>query len=579
MKTKTVKSIVLSTLTKNKSLSVALIACAITVVISGLIPPLLLKQVIDQNLVKGSLDGLMTLTMIYLVVLYGIGLTDFLKGLVLTQLGQKIITQLRSQSMAKMHRLDPSYFTETIEGETVSRIINDTEAVDVLFTGGIVNMSIDLLKVFGILFSIFYLSLRIGIVTLILIPIIALLTRIFQKGMLKAQRQSRSLIGKMNQQVSETLRNALVIKANGHELTMMNRFKVTLTKHVLSNEKINGYDSLYPTVIQVIKALSIGALITSFLMGNQLFISIGSIIAAIELISNLFDPIENIGSELQSIQQAIAAIDRIDEYLAQKEEGPRDPHFDLTSILNKGLSSLRFNQVSFSYEEDQVVLDKINLEILGGQQVSFVGRTGVGKSTLLKLVLGLLPVSDGEITLYSIDVFKIPHAYQRYLYGSVDQNFPMIKGTLRQQITLGDPTITDDLVIKALHKVGLTQLISQSEKELDALIPLDLQPSEGQKQLIAIARAIVLDPPVLILDEISSGLDAISSAHIQEVLREVNKQRIVLSVTHRLSSLQDDEDVVILFEGKVRLKGKCKDLKENDPWFRKAIQLEKLSMK
>jgi ATP-binding cassette, subfamily B, multidrug efflux pump len=578
MKNNTVKSIVLSTLMKHKGLSFALLICSVGLVIGSLIPPLLLKQVIDMNLIPASSEGLLNLTLMMVLVTIGIGGTDFLKGLVLTNLGQKITTQLRSQSMAKIHRLDPSYFSETMEGETVSRIINDTEAIDVLFTGGIVNMMIDLLKIIGILFSIFLLSLRIGYLTLILIPFIVLLTRLFQKGMLKAQRRSRDLIGRMNQQVSESLRNVLVIKANGHEETMMNRFQKTLIQHIQSNETINTYDSLFPTVIQVTRALSIGVLILSFLLGNNLIISIGTIVAAIELISNLFDPIENVGSELQSIQQAIAAMDRVDEYLASKEETPREQHFDIKEVIMRD-NILRFNHVSFEYEKDQNVLKDIHLEIHGGQQVSFVGRTGVGKSTLLKLILGLIPASQGDITLNGVDVFKIPHSAQRQLYGSVDQNFPLIKGTLRQQITLGDNSIPESKILLALEKVGLKQLSIQSDKGLDAMIPKELQLSEGQKQLVSIARAIVLDPPILILDEISSGLDAISAVNVYEVLRKVNKNRIVLSVTHRLSSLRDDEDVVILHEGKIRLKGKAKELKESDPWFKKALQLEKLALK
>lgn len=574
-----VKSIVLSTLVKNGGLSFVLILCAFAVVFSSLLPPLLLRQLIDVYLLPAKSEGLLSLTLLMVVVMFGIGSADFLKGLVLTNLGQKITTQLRSQSMTKMHRLDPAYFTDTMEGETVSRIINDTEAIDVLFTGGIVNMMIDLFKIIGILLSIFILSSRMGLLTLILIPFIVILTQIFQKGTLKAQRNSRALIGRLSQQVSETLRNALVIKANGHELTMMDRFTKTLIQHTQSNETINSYDSLFPTVIQITRAIAIGILILGFVVGNHLVISIGSIVAAIELLSNLFDPIESVGSELQSIQQAVAAINRIDEYLASKEETPRDPNFDLEPLLRKNPASLNFNQVSFTYEKDQYVLKDINLEILGGQQVTFIGRTGVGKSTLLKLVLGLLPATQGLITLNGVDVFTIPHGVQRRLYGSVDQNFPLIKGTLRQQITLGDPSIEEAKVLLALKKVGLKQLCTQADKGLDALIPKELQLSEGQKQLIAIARAIVLDPPVLILDEINSGLDALSSIQVNEVLKKVNAKRIVLSVTHRLSSIQDEEEVVILFEGKIRLKGKAKDLKELDPWFKKALQQEKLSLK
>lgn len=577
MKTKTVSSIALESLKQHKGLFIGLVFCALAVVITGLIPPYLLKILIDQHLLASETSGLIPLAIVYVSVLIIIGVADFLKGFVLTNLGQLITVDLRSEAMAKMHRLDPSYFTKTLQGDTVSRIISDPEAVDVLFSSGIVSMVIDLFKVIGIVISIFLLSTQIGLVTLGLIPIIVLITRIFQKGMLKAQRRSRALIGVITQRIGETLKNMLVVKANGREKTMMDRFTETLKQHYFSSESINAYDSLYPVVIQITKAFSIAVLILSlFTNTNWLSISIGSIAAAIELISNLFDPIENIGSELQSIQQAMAAISRIDEYLAQPEEAPR-PLTELPLSLSKEKPAvLEFNHVSFSYEEDQVVLKDIVLQIQGGQHVTFVGRTGVGKSTLLKLVLGLLSPDEGSITLNGLDVAQIPHSLQRQLYGSVDQNFPLITGTLKQQITLGDESISDTMVLDALDQVGLSGLTTQGPLGIHARIPQDLSLSEGQKQLVAIARAIVTKPPVLILDEISSGLDSLSESLINTVLKKVADHKIVLSVTHRLSSIGDDERVVILHEGRIKTQGVARDLKASDPWFKKAIALEKL---
>jgi len=577
MKNKRVTSIALETLSKEKGLLIGLILSAIAVVITGLIPPMLLRQFIDNNLSKGSMVGLSVLTLLYVLVLFAIGLADFLKGVVLTTLGQKITYRMRSETMAKMHRMDPLYFTKTMEGDTVSRIINDTEAVDVLFTGGIVSMIIDLFKIIGILLSIFIISSKLGLVTLGLVPIIMIITRLFQRGVLKAQRRSRALISMISQRIAETLRNMLVVKANGHERSMMDRFKLTLKQHYFANESINAYDSLFPVVIQITKACSIAVLILSITSNTAwIGITIGSLAAIIELISNLFDPIENVGSELQSIQQAIAAINRIDEYLAQKEEAPRNQTLDVEKILSIKPSVLEFKDVSFSYEDNQAVLKDIDLTIKGGQKVTFIGRTGVGKSTLLKLVLGLLPADHGSITLNGIDVSTIAHSAQRQLYGSVDQNFPLIKGTLKQQITLNDPAITDEMVLSALSKVGLSKLSTQVAQGLDALIPQDLSLSEGQKQLVAIARAIATDPPILILDEISSGLDSVSDARIKDVIAKVSQDKIVLSVTHRLSSISDEETVVILQEGIVKNSGLAKDLKESDPWFKKAITLEKL---
>lgn len=577
MKSKRVSSIALTVLSKEKGLVIGLVLCAIAVVITGLIPPMLLRQLIDNHLTPSITEGLPRLTLIYVLVLFGIGLADFLKGVVLTTLGQKITYQMRSEALNKMHRMDPLYFTKTMEGDTVSRIINDTEAVDVLFTGGIVSMLIDLFKIVGILLSIFMLSSKLGLVSLGLIPIIILITRLFQKGMLKAQRRSRALIGLISQRIAETLRNMLVIKANGHERSMMDRFKTTLKQHYFSIESINAYDSLFPVVIQITKAIAIAILILSIISKTGwIGVTIGSLAAAIELISNLFDPIENVGSELQSIQQAIAAINRIDEYLDQPEEAPRNQTLDVTAILAQKQAVLVFKEVSFSYEDHQIVLKDIDLTIQGGQQVTFVGRTGVGKSTLLKLVLGLLPADHGSITLNGIDVSTIAHSAQRQLYGSVDQNFPLIKGSLKQQITLNDPNITDEMVLSALSKVGLSKLSEQAPQGLHAQIPQELSVSEGQKQLIAIARAIATNPPILILDEISSGLDSVSDARVKDVISKVSQDKIVLSVTHRLSSIRDEETVVILQEGVVKTTGLAKKLKVSDPWFSKAIALEKL---
>lgn len=575
-KTTRVLSIVTSTLRREKGRLIALIFLAIAVVLTGLIPPILLKQLIDVNLVPASTKGLTTLTLIYVLVLFAIGLADFMKGVVVTILGQKITYSIRSEAMVKLHRLDPLYFTKTLEGDTVSRIINDTEAVDVLFTGGIVSMTIDLFKIIGIVMSILILSLKLGLVTLCLIPLIALITRLFQKGMLKAQRRSRALIGQISMRLSETLRNILVIKANGKERSMMDRFIVTLKAHYAANESINAYDSLFPVVIQITKAGAIAVLILSMISQTAwIGITIGSLAAAIELISNLFDPIESVGSELQTIQQAIAAINRIDEYLAQAEEAPRQNTFKSTT-LNHQQAVLEFKDVSFAYDKDKIVLKDIDLTLKAGQKITFVGRTGVGKSTLLKLVLGLLPPDHGSITLNGIDVSTIPHAFQRRLYGSVDQNFPLIKGSLKQQITLNDPSIEDAMVVRALDQVGLSALCLQAPQGLDALIPTELSLSEGQKQLVAIARAIVTDPPILILDEISSGLDSLSDERIRKVIAAVSQDKIVLSVTHRLSSIDEEETVVILQDGLIKNQGKAKDLKESDPWFKKALTLEKL---
>jgi len=572
-----VKKIVIATLNGNLAITIGLILFSLLVVISGLIPPVLLQRAIDLHLMVGQPKGLLELGLLYIGVLFLIGLSDFLKSALLTQLGQKIVYRLRSEALRKLHTVNARYFTRVGSGETVSRILNDVEAVDVLFTGGIVTMLIDLLKIFGITLAIFGYSQRIGILTLVLIPIVGLITLGFQKRMKSAQRNSRDLIGKLTQHVAETLENFLVIKANGKEKSRMNGFKGTLSQLYRTNESINLYDSLYPTTIQIVRALTISVLVGSFLIDSTwMAIGIGSIAAMIELVSNLFEPIESAGSELQSLQQALAAIDRIDEFFGEEPQSPQNQALTHEEIQ---VDELTFQNVSFAYETDQPVLTNVELKLKRGQRVTFVGRTGVGKSTLLKLVLGLIVPDEGQIQLNGIDVTTIPDRLRRSVYGYVDQNFPIVEGTLRQQITLGDDEISDVEVLRALGDVGLADLVHEHPKGLDAMIHRELTLSEGQKQLIAIARAIVTDAPILLLDEISSGMDGSTENEIDQVLRNIANQRIILSVSHRLTLLEDDDVVVILMDGRVKSQGTVKQLMQEDAWFSQTMRMQRSNFK
>ncbi len=568
-----VKKIVIATLKENLAITIGLILFSLLVVISGLIPPVLLQRAIDLHLMVGQPKGLLELGLLYIGVLFLIGLSDFLKSALLTQLGQKIVYRLRSEALRKLHQVNARYFTRVGSGETVSKILNDVEAVDVLFTGGIVTMLIDLLKILGITLAIFGYSQRIGILTLVLIPILGLITYGFQKRMKHAQRQSRDLIGKLTQHVAETLENFLVIKANGKEYNRMKGFRNELSRLYRTNESINLYDSLYPTTIQIVRALTISVLVGSFLIDSTwMTIGIGSIAAMIELLSNLFEPIESAGSELQSLQQALAAIDRIDEFFGEEPQSPQNQELKQDEIR---VDELTFHNVSFAYEADQPVLKNVELKLHRGQRVTFVGRTGVGKSTLLKLVLGLIVPDEGQIQLNGIDVHTIPDRLRRSIYGYVDQNFPIIDGTLRQQITLGDETISDQQILKALSDVGLNELVSEHPKGLDAKINQELSLSEGQKQLIAIARAIVTDAPILLLDEISSVMDGSTESEIDQVLGNIANQRIILSVSHRLTMLEEEDNVVILMDGKIKNQGKVRDLLVEDVWFSQTMRMQK----
>ncbi|WP_346868278.1 ABC transporter ATP-binding protein [Clostridium sp. UBA1353] len=563
----------------NIGISVLLGLSIIGVVVTSLIPPQILKYIIDHNLVTKSSDKLLVLATVYMGVLLFIGIFDFVKEAVLTVLGQKITKEIRIEMMEKLERINAMFFSSNSSGTVVSRFTNDVDAINSLFTNGIIGMMVDCFKIIGIIISIWMFSSKLGFVTLLLMPAIYGITRLFQKRMLKAQIENRILIGRVNNHISESLKNIQMIKSFSKERYMEENYKRYLFDNYKTVEKVNFYDSIYSPFIQITRAVVIAFIVVlSSKQLNYLGISLGMVAASIELISNLFAPIENLGMELQNIQQAISGIKRVNDFYNESEDNPKKNELRVEDIIpDREEANLSFKDISFQYEEGADVLQNIRLNLKPNEKVTFVGRTGVGKTTLFKLIMGLLKPTKGSITINGIDVYDIPNSEKRRIFGYVDQSFHMIKGTVADQISLQDESITKEQIEKALDFVGLTEYVSTLENGLDTKVTSDALFSQGQKQLLAIARAIVTNPPILLLDEITANLDSITEEKIVSVLQKASKVHTILSISHRLSSMVSSDTVVILENGRVKSAGSPEVLLENDDWYRSHIALEKFT--
>lgn len=563
----------------NIGISVLLGLSIIGVVVTSLIPPQILKYIIDHNLVTKSSDKLLALATVYMGVLLFIGIFDFVKEAVLTVLGQKITKEIRIEMMEKLERINAMFFSSNSSGTVVSRFTNDVDAINSLFTNGIIGMMVDCFKIIGIIISIWMFSSKLGFVTLLLMPAIYGITRLFQKRMLKAQIENRILIGRVNNHISESLKNIQMIKSFSKERYMEENYKRYLFDNYKTVEKVNFYDSIYSPFIQITRAVVIAFIVVlSSKQLNYLGISLGMVAASIELISNLFAPIENLGMELQNIQQAISGIKRVNDFYNESEDNPKKNELRVEDIIpDREEVNLSFKDISFQYEEGADVLQNIRLNLKPNEKVTFVGRTGVGKTTLFKLIMGLLKPTKGSITINGIDVYDIPNSEKRRIFGYVDQSFHMIKGTVADQISLQDESITKEQIEKALDFVGLTEYVSTLENGLDTKVTSDALFSQGQKQLLAIARAIVTNPPLLLLDEITANLDSITEEKIVSVLQKASKVHTILSISHRLSSMVSSDTVIILENGRVKSAGSPEVLLENDDWYRSHIALEKFT--
>ncbi|MDD2494950.1 MAG: ABC transporter ATP-binding protein [Tissierellia bacterium] len=576
-KEKSVKSSIVNVLTKNKVYTIALIILIIFVVVVGLIPPQILKHIIDYNFVDNKKDGLITSALLYIFIVFLIGIFDFSKEAVLTVLGEKITKEIRLDMMIKLEKINAIYFSKNESGQIVSRFTNDVDAINSMFSSGIISMIIDSFKIIGVVISIWAFSSKLGFITLCILPLIYIITRMFQKRMLNAQIESRKLIGKVNNHISESFKNILMIKSFSKEEYMEESYKDVLMDNFEAVEKVNFYDSIFSPVVLLIRAVVIGLIvILSSQRINFFGISLGMVAASIDLISSLFTPVENLGIELQSIQKSVSGIKRVNEFFNEKED--KKKNINELALDSKKLY-FKFNDVSFSYDKRKNVLVDINLEIKPNENITFVGRTGVGKTTLFKLIAGLLRPTEGNITLNGINVYDIPNSEKRNILGYVEQSFHMIKGTVAEQISLGDNNISMEQVKKALDYVGLTDYINTLENKYDTFINNENLFSQGQKQLLSIARAIVTDPPILLFDEITANLDSITEDKIVSILQMASQEHTILTISHRLSSMISSDRIVILENGKIKNSGTPEELLQNDEWYKNHIALEKLTWK
>ncbi|MGH4120970.1 ABC transporter ATP-binding protein [Clostridium sp.] len=579
MKNSLVNTSIINVVKKNIKFDILLLIAVCGVVIASLIPPQILKYIIDLNLVPKSNDKLLFLAISYMCVIFFIGVFDFFKQAVLTVLGQKISKEIRLEMMQKLKKINAKFFSTNDTGTVVSRFINDVDAINSLFTSGIVGMMVDCFKIIGIVVSIWIFSAKLGSVTLLLLPIIYAITRLFQKRMLTAQIENRILVGKVNNHISESLKNVQMIKSYSKESYMEQNYTNYLLDNYKTIEKVNFYDSVFSPIIQLTRAVVIGFIvILSSKQLNYLGISLGMVAASIDLISNLFAPIENLGMELQNIQQAVSGIRRVNDFYSEPEDYCNDIELKAEDIIpDRADIKLSFNDVTFQYEKGTDILQNISLHINPQEKITFVGRTGVGKSTLFKLVMGFLKPSNGSITINEINVYDIPNSEKRKIFGYVNQSFHIINGTVADQISLQDENISKDQIENALDFVGLTDYVEALENGIDTNVNSDTLFSQGQKQLLAIARAIVTNPPILLLDEVTANLDSITEEKFVSVLQNASHAHTILSITHRLSSMIACDTVAILENGIIKNSGSPEELLQSDEWYRNHLELERMT--
>ena len=565
---------------KNKLIYIIFLTVAIVGgILMQLVPPQILKNIIDNNILKGIYDGILKLSIYYLMAIVLGGIADFMREYMMATIGQDILLNIRLNMAKKLSRLPISYFSNNAVGEIMSQFTSDVDAVGTLFTSGLIGLLSDTLKIIGIMISIYMLSPTLALYILILIPIIYLIARFFKSNTFKAQMESRKAVGHINGAVQEIFNGIRTIKIFGMENQFISGFQEPLNQNLRAVQKTSTLNSIFPCLMQMLRAIVIGAtvIIAAPTGLGALGISIGSIAAAVDLISRMFAPIEAVAVEFQTIQEAFSGLERIRDFDKEKEEYKEEPILDKKVSANLPIS---VENISFSYEGGKNIVENISFDIEPGTKAALVGRTGAGKSTILNLVAGLYRPSQGSIKIGGLDPFEMPSNMRRRTIGIVPQSFPIYDGTIKDAITLYDETITDEEVIDAAKTVGLHEDIIKLPKGYDTLIGEgEIKLSHGQYQLLTLACALVCNPPILLLDEVTSGLDSITEGRVFKALNEVSKNRTILTISHRISGIIDADKVIMLEKGRIVETGTPKELAGKDGWYAKYNQIEELGWK
>ena len=542
--------------TQNLLLPIALVITVVGAVVTALVPPLILEKIVDELTAGNPMPIVQAFSYFGVVALAG--LLESTRESLLIVFGQKLTHGLRSQMCEKLSQLSADTLSKMDAGTIASRFVGDVDTLETLFTSGIISMFADACTMIGIYAVLWQKNRGLAITLLAILPLIALFTRHVQKKMLAAQMDSRKAAARMSGLVPETIHCIRMIHVFGKEGFMRKRYDRALQEGYAAMERTNFYDALYSPVILITDALVTGiVMLLSALSGPEVRMffgmSVGTAVAVISYISRIFSPIESIGMEIQTIQEALAGAKRVGEFLELPTRLETSGEAGEKAITELGKASagtdspvacISLEDVSFGYEEEKMVLEHLSFEIKTGEQVTMTGRTGAGKSTIFKLLLGLYRPQKGCVKIYGQDAYLLPDSIRRRLFGCVEQSFKRVPGTVLEQITLSDPTISREDAVEAAKLAGLHEVIAGMEQGYDTPCT-DALFSQGQWQLLSIARAVAAKPSILLLDEITANLDVGTEQEVLYALRRAGENRTVVSISHRLYEKMGGRELVI----------------------------------
>jgi ABC-type multidrug transport system fused ATPase/permease subunit len=565
------------------------IAIIFVIVAVELYQPVLIGDVVDKFLSRYSganantvdagitqqsnIQGVIKVSLVYLSTVAVVFVLGYAQAMILARAGQKIIYNIRMEIFTHLNDLSISFFNKNPIGRLVTRVTNDTEALNEMYTSVIVNILKSLFVLIGVVITMFNYNAKLSLLTFTVIPFIAVFTFVFESTSKKIYREIRSKISALNSFISEHVSGMKIVQIFAVENEIFDKFKTENEELKKENIKQLFAFSIYNPTNYLMNITAVSILL--WFGGKMVMegaVSIGTIVVFQRYISKFFEPIQELAEQLNVVQSAMAASERI---FGLMDEVPEVMNSENAVEVDGFKGSIEFRNVWFSYKEDEWILKDVSFKVNPGESVAFVGATGAGKTTIQNLICRYYDIQKGEILIDGINIKDIKVSDLRKNIGQMLQDVFLFSGNIKSNIRLQNENITDEEIIEASKYVNAHNFISKLPNQYDEhVIENGAAFSAGQRQLISFARTLAFKPDILILDEATANIDTETEVLIQDALKKLMKGRTTLIVAHRLSTVQNSSKIIVMHKGEIREEGTHQELLSNKGIYYKLYKLQ-----
>lgn len=559
---------VMATTKPYKSLLVKSVILAIVVTPFSIIQPFIVQRMVDDNIVGGNKDGLIPMAILFVAILVISVVLKYFFIYLTAKLGQSVVKDLRVRVYNQITHLKLRYFDRTPIGTSTTRTINDIEAINDVFAQGVIVIVADFLTLLAVMGLMFYTSWRLTLIVLITMPFMILTVYIFKEKVKVSYQKVRLQIAAMNAFLQERITGMKIVQVFNAEHQELNKFKQINKLYTRANLDSVLYYSVFFPVVELVSAVSLALMIW---LGAQGFlqdqVSFGALVAFPLYLNLMFRPIRFMADKFNTLQMGLVAAERVFNILDSDEFIPNDGKI----VANKLEGKVVFDQVNFTYDEENYVLHNINFSINPGETLALVGSTGSGKSSIINILSRFYDIQGGNIYIDDKNIREYDLFSLRKRISVVLQDVFLFQGTIMENITLRDESISRESVIEAAKQIGAHAFIEGLPNQYDFVVnERGNNLSVGQRQLISFVRAMVFNPDILILDEATSSIDSESEALIQYAVEKLISKRTSIIVAHRLSTIQHADQILVLSKGHIIERGNHNELIElEDGHYRK----------